>query len=260
MKLKDNKASVFELKQADSPLVISVPHDGALIPEVIQKTMHDYALDTPDRDTGIAQVFEFEALKYSKIKANFSRYVVDLNRPAAGGALYAGQNETTVCPTTLFDERPIYLDGKEPNAEEVAQRVETYWRPYHDQLQALIDQAKAKFGYCLLIDAHSIDAVVPRFFEGRLSDISVGTYDGNSCGNELQEALSSALQKQKDYSHVINDRFKGGFITRHYGQPQANIHAIQLEHVKDVYAGKGCIELMQFWQHVIGLLLKQLKA
>ena len=119
----------------------------------------------------------------------------------------------------------------------------------------LIDQAKAQFGFCLLIDAHSIDAVVPRFFEGRLSDISVGTYDGNSCGNELQEALSSALQKQKDYSHVINDRFKGGFITRHYGQPQDNIHAIQLEHAKDIYTDNKRQQLTIFWQQVIAALL-----
>lgn len=252
-----DQKSIFDLKEADSPLVISVPHDGALIPEAIQKTMHDYALETPDRDTGISAVFEFENLKYSKIKANYSRYVVDLNRPAAGGALYAGQNETTVCPTTLFDERPIYLEGQEPNADEVAERVEQYWQPYHDHLQVLINQAKAEFGYCLLIDAHSIDAMVPRFFEGRLSDISVGTYDGNSCGNEVQQALSSVLQKQKDYSFVINDRFKGGYITRHYGEPQDSIHAIQLEHVKDVYDDNKCQCLTDFWQNALQALLNK---
>ena len=246
---------IFDLTTSDSPLVISVPHDGALIPEAIQKTMHDYALDTPDRDTGISAVFEFENLKYSKIKANYSRYVVDLNRPAAGGALYAGQNETTVCPTTLFDERPIYLEGQSPSSDEVAKRVEQYWQPYHDQLQALIDQAKAQFGFCLLIDAHSIDAVVPRFFEGRLSDISVGTYDGNSCGKTIQKALSVVLNKQVEYTHVINDRFKGGFITRHYGQPENNVHAIQLEHAKDAYTDNKRQQLTIFWQQVIAALL-----
>ena len=251
---------IFDLTTSDSPLVISVPHDGALIPETIQKNMHGYALDTPDRDTGISAVFEFENLKYSKIKANYSRYVVDLNRPAAGGALYAGQNETTVCPTTLFDERPIYLEGQEPNADEVTERVEQYWQPYHDQLQALIDQAKAQFDFCLLIDAHSIDAVVPRFFEGRLSDISVGTYDGNSCGKTIQKALSVVLNKQVEYTHVINDRFKGGFITRHYGQPENNVHAIQLEHVKDIYHDDKCQYLSDFWQNALKALVKKVSA
>ncbi|WP_179952226.1 N-formylglutamate amidohydrolase [Marinicella rhabdoformis] len=249
-------SDIFDLTTSDSPLVISVPHDGALIPETIQKNMHGYALDTPDRDTGISSVFEFENLKYSKIKANYSRYVVDLNRPAAGGALYAGQNETTVCPTTLFDERPIYLSGHEPSAEEVAHRVETYWRPYHVRLQALIDKAKAKFGFCLLIDAHSIDAVVPRFFEGRLSDISVGTYDGKSCSDSIQNTLIHHLSRQSNYSYVINDRFKGGYITRQYGQPQDGIHAVQLEHAKSVYGDNKRHELTAFWLNGLNKLLE----
>lgn len=247
--------AVFELAVADSPLVISVPHDGALIPEAIQKNMHDYALDTPDRDSGISAVFEFTGFQYSKIKANYSRYVVDLNRPATGGALYAGQNETTVCPTTLFDERPIYLAGQEPRVADVQQRVADYWQPYHDQLQSLVERAVEKFGCCLLIDAHSIDAEVPRFFEGRLSDISVGTFDRKSCGAGIEGLLLNALEQQTNYSHVVNDRFKGGFITRHYGRPESGVHAIQLEHVKDMYAGDRCQDLTDFWQTVIQKLL-----
>lgn len=246
---------LFDLRRQDSPLVISVPHDGALIPEGIESRMHEYAWDSPDRDTGISNVFEFTGFNYSKIKANYSRYVVDLNRPATGGALYAGQNETTVCPTTLFDERPIYLAGQEPRAADVQQRVADYWQPYHDQLQSLVERAVEKFGCCLLIDAHSIDAVVPRFFEGRLADISVGTDDGKSCGTSLEQALRRSLEQQKSYSYVVNGRFKGGYITRHYGNPDSNIHAIQLEHVKDTYAGDGCQALSAFWQKVIQKLL-----
>lgn len=249
---------LFELRQQNSPLVISVPHDGALIPEEIKESMHDYAKDTPDRDTGISAVFEFDGLKYSKIKANYSRYVVDLNRPATGGALYAGQNETTVCPTSLFDERPIYLTDLAPSAADVAKRVEQYWQPYHDQLQALIDRAKAQFGYCLLIDAHSIDAEVPRFFEGRLPDISVGTYDGQSCDPAIEQQLRHALSRQSSYSYVLNDRFKGGYITRHYGQPQSEVHAIQLEHVKEVYAEDNRHGLTQFWKATLSALLEGL--
>src|SRR5690606_23031924 len=232
-----------------------------MAPGMVER-LQPYAADCPDRDHLIAEVFAFDDLPHCRIKAEYSRYVVDLNRPAEGGALYPGQSETGVCPITGFDDRPLYRCGQEPDASEIKQRIIRYWQPYHDELERLIAQAKNRFGYCLLIDAHSIDDVVPRFFKGALPNINVGTFAGKSCDAKYQVAVTDALAQQNHYSWVINDRFKGGYITRHYGRPSDQVQAIQLEHGKSIYAqdfnklSPEADVLRQFWQTVLGHLLE----
>jgi N-formylglutamate deformylase len=253
--------SIFELTQADAPLVISVPHDGALIPDDIIQTMNPAVSGSSDRDYLISEVFEFEDMVYSKIKTNYSRHVIDLNRPATGESLYQNQTETELCPTSTFDFQDIYLPGQKPEETEIKRRIEYYWRPYHDKLAALIQTAKDKFGFCVLIDAHSIDDEVPRFFDGRLPDINVGTYAGQSCSPEIEQIVMQQLAAQDDFSFINNGRFKGGFITRNYGDPQNNVHAIQLEHAKTCYLNEKlelssqAQELTEFWQQVLLRLL-----
>lgn len=256
--------SIFELEQADSPLVISVPHDGALIPDDVMAVMNAEVLNSSDRDYLIDEVFEFDEFKYSKIKANYSRHVIDLNRPADGHALYTNQTETELCPTTTFDFRAIYEAGHTPVQAEIKRRIELYWQPYHDQLQRLITAAKDQFGFCLLIDAHSIDDQVPRFFAGRLPHINIGTYAGKSCAQELEDLVLAELAAQDGFSYISNARFKGGFITRHYGQPQENVHCLQLEHAKRAYLtedgklSEKSNQLRQFWSQAISKLLESL--
>lgn len=256
--------SLFELTRVHSPLVISVPHDGALIPDDIRATMHAEQFESSDRDLLISEVFAFSDLACSVIKANYSRHVIDLNRPATGEALYQGQSETELCPTTTFDWQPLYQPGFEPDAAEIRRRIDAYWRPYHQQLKVLIDTAVDVFGHCLLIDAHSIDPRVPRFFEGLLPDINVGTNDGQSCLPIVEQHLMECLSAQQDFSLVNNGRFKGGHITRHYGRPGKGVSAIQLEHSKSAYLNeqqnlspKGR-KLRRFWEQAIGQLIKTL--
>ncbi len=253
--------SLFELIQEVSPLVISVPHDGALIPDDIRETMNSEVLNSSDRDYLINDVFTFDDWVYSKIKANYSRHVIDLNRPASGKALYKNQAETELCPTTTFDHQAIYPKEFEPSEQEIKKRIHLYWQPYHDQLRLLIDAAVNQFGFCLLIDAHSIDDQVPRFFSGALPDINVGTFSGLSCDAHIERLLTDQLSAQNKFSYVINGRFKGGYITRHYGQPTHRIHAIQLEHAKSAYlddtlkmSEKGVI-LRHLWRQSIDKML-----
>ncbi|TDR22737.1 N-formylglutamate amidohydrolase [Marinicella litoralis] len=255
----------FELWQVESPLVISVPHDGALIPSDVLSVMNPAVLDSTDRDYLIGEVFDFEDLAYSKIKANYSRHVIDLNRPADGKALYHNQAETALCPSSTFDFQSIYQAGHEPGQAEIDRRIELYWQPYHDQLTELIQSAKEQFGFCVLIDAHSIDDEVPRFFEGQLPDINVGTFDGRSCEKPLEDMVLTELAGQNNFTFVSNGRFKGGFITRHYGHPEKHIHAIQLEHAKGSYLD-GALKLSvkadylrQFWRSVFEKIILKMK-
>ncbi|MBI2381071.1 MAG: N-formylglutamate deformylase [Gammaproteobacteria bacterium] len=220
----------FAFHPGTTPLLISMPHNGAAIPEDIAAVMQPHACVSDDTDWYMDRLYDFAAkLGIGVINPTYSRYVIDLNRAPDGAILYAGANNTELCPTTAFDLSPLYLPGQEPDQLEVERRIETYWRPYHTQLAAELARLKNKFGYALLYDAHSIRSEVPRFFDGRLWDLNLGTADGASCARELQNRLADVALSARDYTAVVNGRFKGGYITRHYGQPEQGVHAVQLE-------------------------------
>jgi len=164
----------------------------------------------------------------SVLAARANRYVIDLNRSADGTSLYPGQSVTELCPTTAFDHAHLYVRGEGPDQAEITRRTRMYWQPYHDQIANTLKQIKEKYGYALLWDAHSIPSVVPRFFDGQLPDLNIGTGNGTSCASRLAEDIL-AIGQDSDYSTVLNGRFKGGHITRTYGDPDNNIHAVQLE-------------------------------
>jgi N-formylglutamate deformylase len=165
--------------------------------------------------------------------ANYSRYVVDLNRPASDDSLYEGQVATGLCPTQTFAGEDIYANG-DVEAEEAARRVETYWRPYHEKIEQETTRMLARHGFALLWDAHSIAGVVPRLFDGELPALNVGSNSGVSCARDVERAVVEAGQASP-YETVVNGRFKGGHITRHYGDPGNNIHALQLEIAQRTY-------------------------
>ncbi|VAW37874.1 N-formylglutamate deformylase [hydrothermal vent metagenome] len=212
----------------NSPILISVPHDGAVIPEHIGNNMHNFALKTPDRDFFVTQLFSFaKDFDISLLKTNISRYVIDMNRPSDDTSLYPGQAVTELCPTSSFDNRDIYKNTL--TSEDIKQRITTYWQPYHQIIADKLQVLKAQHGFAILIDAHSIKSHVPRFFLGQLPDINIGTNSGHSCSQEIENKFNIVLNSQRQYSFVFNARFKGGYITREYGKPAEHIHAIQIE-------------------------------
>lgn len=218
------------LHRGTAPLFISLPHDGTALPEDIAARMTPGARRVPDTDWHVSRLYAFaRELGASMIVPKFSRYVVDLNRPPDDVSLYPGQNTTGLCPIVQFSGEPVYLPGQEPSPAEIARRVETYWRPYHDALAAEIARIKATHGRAVLWEGHSIRSVVPFLFDGRLQDFNLGTANGASCSAELQRRLVAVLEAQRDYSFIVNGRFKGGYITRHYGDPANGVDAIQLE-------------------------------
>ena len=221
---------VFTLHRGDAPLLLSLPHDGSLIPPALAQRMVPAARRAPDTDWHVSRLYAFaRELGASILVPRHSRYVVDLNRPEDDVSLYPGQNTTGLCPIVQFSGEPVYLEGQGPDAAEVAARVDTYWRPYHQSLQSELARIHARHGRAVLWEGHSIRGVVPFLFEGRLPDLNLGTAAGASCSPGLQSRLEAVLAAQDEYDWVANGRFKGGHITRHYGDPGNGIDAVQLE-------------------------------
>jgi len=220
---------LFRLSPGTGPLVVSMPHIGTHIPDDLARRMTPRALQRPDTDWHLDILYDFLApFNATVLMATHSRFVVDLNRPPDGASLYPGQDTTGLVPTDCGDHTPIYADTP-PDDAEIEERRVHYWQPYHDQLAALVESAHARHGYALLWEAHSIKSVLPRFFPGRLPDLNLGTADGRACGTGLAERLLAAARAHDAYTSILNGRYKGGYITRQFGDPARNVHAVQLE-------------------------------
>jgi len=226
----------FHLTRGEAPLLLSVPHAGIHVPDAIAERFTDAARPLADTDWHVDRLYNFaEGLGAGMLVATHSRYVVDLNRDPEGAPLYPGADNTELCPTTMFDGQPIYREGAAPDDAEIAGRLAAYWRPYHQVLATELDRLKRKHGYALLFDAHSIRSQVPRFFDGTLPDLNIGTGGGKSAEPGLTIRLALLCQDSHDYETAVNGRFKGGYITRHYGDPAGGVHAVQMELAQSTY-------------------------
>ncbi len=220
----------FTLHLGTAPLLISLPHNGTALPDDIAARLTPDARRVPDTDWHVAELYAFaRELGASIIVPAYSRYVVDLNRPEDDVSLYPGQNTTGLCPIVRFSGDPVYLPGQEPTPDDIAARVDRYWRPYHAVLQQEIARLRDAHGRVVLWEGHSIRSEVPFLFDGRLPDFNLGTAAGASCSPALQQALEAVLASQSDYSFVVNGRFRGGYITRHYADPGNGVQTVQLE-------------------------------
>jgi N-formylglutamate deformylase len=227
---------VFTLHEGTTPLLLSLPHIGTEIPPELRAVMLPRALGLEDTDWHLDQVYGFaRELGASILVPRCSRYVIDLNRPPSNTQMYAGANNTELVPTHFFSGDPLYRDGREPDAREIENRRETYWRPYHAAMTSELARLRSEHGHAVLWDGHSIQPVLPWLFEGRLPDLNLGTAGGASCAPSLRDALMAVLAAQTVFSHVTDGRFKGGYITRHRGRPQEGVNAIQLEMGLHVY-------------------------
>ena len=230
-----DQSAVFECDAGHSPLFISMPHVGTELPGTLLGRLSAAGRAVVDTDWYVDRLWAFARRGGAGgLRARYSRYLIDLNRPPDDHSLYPGQTTTPLCPTETFGGEPIYV-GSGPDAEEVAQRCQQYWQPYHDALQSLIKQRIDQHGFAVLLDAHSILSTVPRLFPGRLPDINVGTYGGRSMGRLAENKMVELLQAQRRFTHVLNGRFQGGYITRAYGQPAQRVHAIQFEIAQCAY-------------------------
>lgn len=222
---------LFIFHQGSAPLLISFPHVGTHLPPALAARLTPKARQVWDTDWHLPRLYDFaQALGASTLVATHSRYVIDLNRPPDGSSLYPGQQTTGLCPTEDFDGESIYLDPADaPDDAEVVARRDRFWQPYHDQLAAELARLRAQHGAVALWDAHSIHSVLPRFFEGKLPDLNLGTGQGSSCDAALAERVLQIAQAVPGLTAVLNGRYTGGYITRHYGRPAEGVTAMQLE-------------------------------
>lgn len=229
----------FSYDAGTRPLLVSVPHDGRQLPCDIASGMTEAGRAIPDTDWHVGRLYDFARdLGAHVIRAEYSRYVVDLNRPADDSHLYAGRYGSGLCPTQTFAGEDIYQRG---SAIDMDERVSGYWLPYHDKLAALLEQIRGEHGHVLLWDAHSIPSSVPRLFDGVLPVLNLGTWDQRSCAAAIAAAVMS-VATASPYDAVLNGRFVGGYITRHYGRPGDGVHAIQLELAQRSYMDEATLE------------------
>ncbi|OYZ13038.1 MAG: N-formylglutamate deformylase [Sphingomonadales bacterium 28-64-96] len=221
------------VRPANTPLILAMPHGGSWVPDHLLSRFASPWVATRDADWHIAELYDGLA-EATIVATDVSRSVIDLNRDPSGASLYPGQATTGLCPTTDFDGAPLYQPGQEPDDAEIAMRRETYFAPYHDALTAEIVRLRAHHDRVVVYDCHSIRSRIPRLFDGLLPEFNLGTNGGATCDPALTDAVMAVLNAS-GRSHVCDGRFRGGWTTRHYGQPLSGVHAIQMETAMRAY-------------------------
>ncbi|MDX1379844.1 MAG: N-formylglutamate deformylase [Xanthomonadales bacterium] len=226
---------IYELHEPRTPVLVSVPHAGTRLSEGLAARLMRAGRALPDTDWFVDRLWSWVTESGAGLLvATHSRYVVDLNRPADDAPLYSGPT-TGLVPVETFAGESLYAEGAEPDTDDVALRIEAYWRPYHDVLGGTLRAMHEHHGHAVLLDAHSIRSRVPRLFSGRLPDLNLGTWDGRSADPRLAERAEAVLADAEGFTHVRDGRFKGGYTTRHYGCPAKGYHALQLEMAQASY-------------------------
>jgi N-formylglutamate amidohydrolase len=225
------------------PVLVNVPHAGTYVPPAMAERLTDEGRAVPDTDWHVAALYDFAPMTgVGLLAATHSRFVVDLNRDPDGVPLYPGADNTETVPTRTFQNAPVWRPGAAPDAAEIAERVRLYWRPYHARVADEVAALRRRHGHCILLDGHSIRSVLPRFFDGKLPDLNLGTASGASAALGVQQAAEAVLATTNRFTFVSNGRFKGGYITRHYGRPAEGAHALQLEMAISAYADEAAPE------------------
>ncbi|MFZ7094294.1 N-formylglutamate deformylase [Primorskyibacter sp. 2E233] len=226
---------MIEVARGNSPLVLGLPHTGTDVPDDCLARLNDTGRALADTDWHIDRLYAGLLPRVTSVRTTVHRYVIDVNRDPSGKSLYPGQNTTGLCPLTDFDGLPLYLEGQEPDAAEVARRCAAYHAPYHAALKAELDRVTAIHGFAVLYDCHSIRSHIPFLFDGTLPDFNIGTNSGTSCAASIEGGVARLCRDAQGYATIVNGRFKGGWTTRHYGRPAAGVHAIQMELAQSTY-------------------------
>lgn len=225
--------SLLEVTRGDSPLVLGLPHTGTDVPEDIARNLNDRGRALSDTDWHIHTLYAGLVPGATTVRTRIHRYAIDANRDPTGASLYPGQNTTGLVPLTDFDGKNIW--DVPPDAPEIARRQAAYHAPYHAALKSELERVRNLHGVAILYDCHSIRSDIPFLFDGTLPDFNIGTNEGTTCASSITSRVQDICENADGYTVILNGRFKGGWTTRHYGQPAENIHAIQMELAQSTY-------------------------
>jgi N-formylglutamate deformylase len=227
--------TAVEVRKGNSPVILGLPHTGTFVPDDVAALLNKNGKLLADTDWHIDRLYDGLLADATTVRTPVHRYVIDVNRDPGGQSLYPGQNTTSLCPVTDFDDRPIYREGMEPDAAEIARRCEVYHAPYHAALEEQLQRVRDAHGFAILFDCHSIRSEISFLFKGTLPDFNIGTNDGKTCDPKIEKSVVEICRKAAGCTTVLNGRFKGGWTTRHYGRPAENLHALQLELAQSTY-------------------------
>ncbi len=245
-----SNATAFTLTRPAAPacgLVLTSPHSGRnYSPEFLQSTRLDTLAIRRSEDSFVDElVAAGPALGIPLLAAQFPRAYCDVNREA-----------WELDPSMFEDPLPIYVNTASPRVQaglgtlarvvgngepiygtklkfaEAQHRIHSCYEPFHDALAGLINETRARFGYCVVIDCHSMPSAPVR--PAQKADIVLGDGHGTSCAPVCAQGLETALTAA-GFSVRRNDPYAGGHITRFYGRPREGVHVLQLELARALY-------------------------
>ena len=236
-----------------SPVVFTSPHSGRDYSADLMKDvrLNPLALRRSE-DSFVDELFDTAPENGAPLlAANFPRAFCDANREpweldpsmfAEPLPAWVNTNSSRVnaglgtIAKVVASGEAIY--GAKLTFKEAERRVCNYWRPFHNELSRLIASIKERFGYCLVIDCHSM----PSNGQGRRPvDFILGDLHGVACASRVTRMVEAWLVRQG--FHVRrNDPYAGGYITRHYGRPTDDVHVLQIEIARGLYMDEGRIE------------------
>lgn len=213
--------TIYNEKKNSYPVIISLPHSGTWLPAEMRESLREDAV-LANTDWFLPELYQFLIKKgFTVIENQVNRYVADPNRESQmAGVDY---QDTVIYQQNTFGNS---LYSETLSKEVINDRLENYYWPYHHALQELIDQKKQQFAKIYLFDLHSF-AEYPNNDVREPADFVIGNQADQTSSADLRRLLSQLLE-ETGYSVSNNHPFRGGFITRHYGE-QAGIEALQLE-------------------------------
>ena len=244
---------LFEPAVPTTPLVFCSPHSGRHYPRSLTDLSKlDARTIRRSEDLFVDELFGFAPeIGAPLIAANFPRAFLDVNREpyeldqamftgrlpdyANTGSLRVAGGLGTI-PKIVAEDTEIYR--ARIDVEEGLERVEVFYRSFHEALGALIARTKAAFGMAILIDCHSMPSTVRALPSGRRPDVVIGDRYGTSAAARLVAMATSGFSGL-GYDVMRNKPYAGGFITERYGKPSIGQHAIQIEISRSLYSDEA---------------------
>ncbi len=242
---------VFVPPRQTLPLVFASPHSGNRYPPgFIAQSRLDRQTLRRSEDSFVDEIFQAApALGAPLIRARFPRAYIDPNR-----------EPFELDPAMFLDELPTYANTRSPRVaaglgtiarvvatgadiyrgklsfDEALERIRHFYWPYHAALRSLIDQTRDRFGFCILVDCHSMPSTGLEASEvnGRPVDFVIGDCHGMACASSVMQTVVQCL-RDLGYSVRRNTPYSGGFVTSHYGRPEEGLHTIQIEINRALY-------------------------